>query len=452
MNVDRPISNQLENTSMNTNNIESFDLASLRKAYIRTLGNTLERKALAQALRSVPNVTNEHLEVSDMDRIVLGEALQEEVRVPHPAAVELYYAVVGAMHRRYSSTGQSDASLLRVMHGLPTADSPNIVHAELLRTGASIGLIGPTGSGKTTLLASIAGLFPSGVRHSNVIPGMEVRQIPMIYIALTGDSTVKNLLLRIIDAIGQHVGVDTHIERLLSGRVSGDRLKFEAKRLCIQFGVGVIIVDETQSMTSSRAGGSELVTNELLLIRDRIGIPLVFAGTFRMMALLASDARMTRRVSQNGLIPISYSADANDKYWDMLCKARWTSLVLRKKGALTPNIVAALYDCTQGMTWALTAILCKAQRRAILTKKETLSAEDILHVFTHDATEMHDLVRAMASRDQGLLARYADLYHPSFDRCRAIQKGNEMDLLRRLGIQPLSTDAASSAPELDQAA
>ena len=87
-----------------------------------------------------------------------------------------------------------------------------------------------------------------------------------------------------------------------------------------------------------------------------------------------------------------------------------------------------------------------------MTKKETLSAEDILHVFTHDATEMHDLVRAMASRDQGLLARYADLYHPSFDRCRAIQKGNEMDLLRRLGIQPLSTDAASSAPELDQAA
>ena len=175
----------------------------------------------------------------------------------------------------------------------------------------------------------------------------------MIYIALTGDSTVKNLLLRIIDAIGQHVGVDTHIERLLSGRVSGDRLKFEAKRLCIQFGVGVIIVDETQSMTSSRAGGSELVTNELLLIRDRIGIPLVFAGTFRMMALLASDARMTRRVSQNGLIPISYSADANDKYWDMLCKARWNSLVLRKKGALTPNIVEPSRRATK---WIFSAV------------------------------------------------------------------------------------------------
>lgn len=437
---------------MKTDTSTALDLAPLRKAYVETLGTTLEPAKLSKALRHVPEVRGEHLAAAGMDRVLLGETLQEEVRIPHPAAIELYYAVLGAMTRRYMSTSQSDAAQLRVLHGLPAPDAPGVIYADLIRTGASIGLVGPTGAGKTTLLAAIAGLLPSRVRHSKVVPGMEVVQIPMIYVALSGDATVKNLLLRIVEAIGQHVGVDSSLDRILTGRVSGDRLKFEVRRLCVQYGVGIIIVDEMQNLTSSRAGGAALVTNELLLLRDRIGIPLVFAGTFGMMDLLVSDARMTRRVSQNGLVPISYAADSSDKYWRLLCKARWDSLVLREKGSLTDGVIDALYDCTQGMTWALTAILCKAQRRAILGKREALSAEDIFQAFVHDATEMHDLVRAMASRDRGLLDRYTDLYHPSFDRSRAIQRGNEMELLRRLGIQPTSEEEPADQPALPAAA
>lgn len=103
---------------------------------------------------------------------------------------------------------------------------------------------------------------------------------------------------------------------------------------------------------------------------------------------------------------------------------------------LSDAIAKALHDCTQGMTWALTALLCKAQRRCLLEKRESMSAEDILKTFAHDAVEMHPLVQAMATRNAGLLAKFQDLYHPAFDRKQVATKAAEMELLQRLGVQP----------------
>lgn len=426
-------------------NAEAVDLDKLRQSYLSALGPALKPEELAAALKHVPSVTATQRALSAEDRLELIEDLQEHVVVPHPTAIDVYHSVRAALRRRYGATTIGDLRQLRQLHGVEIVALPGTVRTDLLRPSASIGLLGPTGIGKTTLLEGMAALFPDSVRHKAAIPGTEVVQIPVVYIALTGDATVKNLLIRVVECIDRRLGTDINIRKVLTGRFSADSLKLHVQQMCVRYGVGIIFVDETQSMTSSRAGGSELVINELLYLRDALGIPLVFAGTYRMMSLIASDARMTRRLSQNGLYSMAYATDVRDPYWQQLCEARWKCLVVRKPAPLTDKIKSTLFNCTQGMTWALPALLCKAQKEAILSESETVDADVLMETFSERATEMHDLVRAMASRDPGLLTKYEDLYHPAFDALQAQKRNQEFQRLNLIGNS--TSETSESQPK-----
>jgi len=121
------------------------------------------------------------------------------------------------------------------------------------------------------------------VRHTNLIPGTEVVQILFVYIALTGDATVKNLMLRIVEAIDRALGSTLYSDRIRNSRMTAEQLRIFVQQLCIRYGIGMIMVDEMQNLTSSRAGGADLVTNELMHLRDAMGIPLMFVSVGSMI-------------------------------------------------------------------------------------------------------------------------------------------------------------------------
>jgi energy-coupling factor transporter ATP-binding protein EcfA2 len=407
-------------------------LPDLKAAYINALGPSLSTADLTARLSHVPKVTDADRRLDGTDRIVRGEQIQDEVVIAHPASMDLYHSTRSALVRRYEAVTNSDARLLRQIHGVENHVAPSQSRTSLLRPSASIVLIGPTGMGKTTLMNAISQLTHQCVRHTNLIPGTEVVQILFVYIALTGDATVKNLMLRIVEAIDRALGSTLYSDRIRNSRMTAEQLRIFVQQLCIRYGIGMIMVDEMQNLTSSRAGGADLVTNELMHLRDAMGIPLMFAGTFAMMPMLANDARMMRRVSQNGFYPMTYASNAVDPYWQLLCKVRWQCMVVRKPQPMSDDILRALFDCTQGMTWALTSLICKAQRRAIRTGNEAVTAELLRKTFALDATEMHGLVHAVASGDETVLASYEDLYHPFFDQRKIEKRSAEFERLQAI--------------------
>lgn len=429
----------------------SLPLEKLQRAYLDALGKMLTPVELAKALQRQPTVTDAERKLCGEMRIPLGELKQEEVVVPHPGSIGVYFALQTALQRRYKGITESDRRLLRTLHGAAGEPIPGYVNNAIVRLSSSIGLLGPTGIGKSTLLTGLADLFPSVVRHENVIKGTEVLQLPIIYVSLAGDATMKALLLRILEAIDRRIGSNVLSQRALRSKASAETLKLMVQDCCVRYGIGVIFCDETQSLTSSRAGGGELVINELLYLRDAMGIPLVFAGTFRMMELLTSDARMTRRLSQNGLHAMAYPTSKDDVYWKQLCEARWAALVVRKPRAMTNGIREALFDTTQGMTWALPVMLVKAQYEAIMSEDEYIDEELIYQVFEDRATEMHDLVTAMKDRASSILEHYEDLYHPAFDAAKADQRRIEFHRIGLLGSGK-SKKAAKNAEPVTQPA
>lgn len=425
----------------------SLPLEKLQRAYLDALGKMLTPVELAKALQRQPTVTDAERKLCGEMRIPLGELKQEEVVVPHPGSIGVYFALQTALQRRYKGITESDRRLLRTLHGAPAEPIPGYVNNAILRLSSSIGLIGPTGIGKSTLLTGLADLFPSVIRHENIIKGTETLQLPIIYVSLTGDATIKGLLLRILDAIDRRLGSNVLTNRAARSRATADTLKPIVRDCCVQFGIGVIFVDETQNLTSSRAGGSALVINELLDMRDAMGIPLVFSGTFRMMDLLASDARMKRRLSQNGLHAMAYPTSKDDLYWQQLCDARWAALVVRNPRPMTKGIREALFNTTQGMTWALPIMLVKAQFEAIMSEEEYIDEELIYQVFEERATQMHDLVTAMKDRASSVLEHYEDLYHPAFDAAKADQRRTEFERLGLLGSGKSTKAVKSVEPD-----
>lgn len=428
----------------------SLSLEKLQKAYLDALGEILTPVELAKALQRQPTVTDAERKLCGEMRIPLGELKQEEVVVPHPGSIGIYFAVQTALQRRYKGITESDRRLLRTLHGAEGEPIPGYVNNAIVRLSSSIGLLGPTGIGKSTLLKGLADLFHSVIRHENVIKGTEVLQLPIIYVSLAGDATMKALLLRILEAIDRRLGSNVLSQRALRSKASADALKLVVQECCVRYGIGVIFVDETQSLTSSRAGGGALVINELLYLRDAMGIPLVFAGTFRMMELLTSDARMTRRLSQNGLHAMAYPTTKDDLYWKQLCDARWAALVVRKPRPMTKEIREALFDTTQGMTWALPIMLVKAQYEAIMSGEEYIDEDLIYQVFEDRATEMHDLVTAMKDRASSVLEHYEDLYHPAFDAAKAEQRRVEFHRIGLLGSGKSKKAAKSVEPSPQQ--
>lgn len=407
-------------------------LPDLKAAYINALGPSLSVAELTARLSHVPDVTDADRRLEGTDRIIRGEQIQDEIVIAHEKSVDLYHSLRSALVRRYESVDESDARLLRQLHGVENHVAPSPSRSSLLRPAASIVLIGPTGMGKTTLMSALSQLTPPYVRHTNLVPGTEVVQILFLYVALTGDATVKNLMLRIVEAIDRALGSTLYSQRIRNGRMNAEHLRIFVQELCIRYGIGMIIIDEMQNLTSSRAGGAQLVTNELMHLRDSMGIPLMFAGTFAMMPMLANDARMIRRVSQNGFYPMTFASSWTDPYWKLLCKVRWQCMVVRKPLPMSDDILRALFDCTQGMIWALTILICKAQRRAIRTGSETVTEELVRTSFALDATEMHGLVHAVASGDETVLASYEDLYHPFFDKRKIEKRSAEFERLQAI--------------------
>ena len=420
-------------------------LPDLRSRYIGALGPALTTVELSSRLSNIPKVSDAVLCLEGTDRIIRGEHIQDAVVVAHPVSIDLYHSTRSALIRRYEGVTDSDARLLRQIHGIENHFAPTGARSSLLRPSASIVLIGPTGMGKTTLVDAISQLTPQAVRHADVIPGTEVIQLLFVYIALTGDATVKNLMLRIVEAIDRALGTTLYSDRIRNSRMTAEQLRIFVQQLCIRYSIGMIIIDESQCLTSSRAGGQELVTNELMHLRDAMGIPLMFVGTSAMMPTLATDARMLRRISQNGFYPMTYAPDVSDGYWQVLCNARWRCMVVRKPQMMCKDILDALFECTQGMTWALTSLICKAQRRAISTGFETVTAEMLRETFAVDATEMHGLVQAVAGGDETVLSRYDDVYHPMFDQRKIEKRRAEFERLQNVARAGAESDALAGA-------
>ena len=95
---------------------------------------------------------------------------------------------------------------------------------------------------------------------------------------------------------------------------------------------------------------------------------------------------------------------------------------------LSEDILAVLYECSQGITGIMLTVFIAAQVEAIDSGREKVDADLLREVFCRRFKPLHNIIDALRRNEQSFLNRYDDLYIKAFPQLK------EDRLLRRVDV------------------
>ena len=136
----------------------------------------------------------------------------------------------------------------------------------------------------------------------------------------------------------------------------------------------LIVVDECQNICRYK-NGVNLVSALTQLINSS-GISICFVGLPETEILFQREMHLARRS-----IGLSYTESPYDDYFIEFCKIMFSYQYVAKPSSITPEIIETLYQCSNGVIGVLISLFIESQQIAILSGKEELTKELILHTF-----------------------------------------------------------------------
>lgn len=280
--------------------------------------------------------------------------------------------------------------------------------------GSCILLAGVTGAGKTTLVKLVAGLYPVLIDHGQITKGVrQLVQIPTLYVRLPADGSLKSLARAFFRALDDRLQLHKFYERCTYKiNLSTTELTDAISQACRTHAIGVIIFDEFQDLIDSSRKTNRAIVNYLLYLRDTIGVPLVYVGTFPMLNLFEFDGRSARRAAQGGGVLIPRISSPSNQIWAGMCDAYWSRQWVRKPGKLTQSIRDKLFVLSQGVPDYLHQVNARAQELAIESGVETVDEKLLQEAFDARCPQLHAAVAALRSNKLSSIRSFPDLSHP----------------------------------------
>jgi len=154
-------------------------------------------------------------------------------------------------------------------------------------------------------------------------------------------------------------------------------------------------------------------------LRDQTGVPIIAVGTPRAAKLLENELSLPRRVTEDGSYELRRPSNSRDKHWQAFCHLTWRYQWVRKPVSYSDAIGDALHQYSGGIKGIALTNFRLAQREAILSGAECVTAETLRDVYETILKPIHPAIRILHSGDASLLLKYDDLFHdlwPKVDR------------------------------------
>lgn len=335
--------------------------------------------------RNLPAELRRHL-VKRLDKFCVSTS--EMVRAHQRLDVELRHAYVAKDPRRL--TARQSMYDVSELFSLEREAVPNCQ----LITGLS-------GSGKSTLLKAILSIYPQVVIHEGITPGI-ARETQVIWLKVDcpQDAGLRGLCLAILEAIDKLLGT-SYLREWGGERTSIEAFLQNIYQITNNLHIGVFVLDELQHLRSAKAGGQEKMLNFFVNLINGVGIPLVFAGTYALEAIVTDQLRNARRATGVGTTRVC-RLEEQDALWHLFVKTLWHYQWVTRPVALSEEIEDVLYSCTQGIRDCVVRLFSAAQNLAIDNRTESVTVETLREVYDRFFTPMHAaiaLLRAGAPDD-----------------------------------------------------
>ncbi|MFL0270164.1 ATP-binding protein [Candidatus Clostridium radicumherbarum] len=280
-------------------------------------------------------------------------------------------------------------------------------------TASGLTIIGVSGIGKTTAINRILSLMPQIIVHSEY-RGIKFSMLQLVWLKIECpyDGSIKQLCIDFFYRIDNLLGTN-YYNTYKSRNITIDILLIAMSKVARNIGLGMLVIDEIQSLSASKGTGASNMLNFFVTLINTIGIPLTLIGTSKALPVLQSEFRQARRGSGQG--DLIWERMKNDSNWNLLMEAIWDYQWTKKSIQLTKEFIDEFYVQSQGITDIAVKLFAMTQIRAILSGKEEIDVNLIIKVAEENLQLVKPMIDALRSGDIRKLAKYEDIYTLNFE-------------------------------------
>ncbi len=288
-------------------------------------------------------------------------------------------------------------------------DMPGYV-PQVRSTAAGFSILGVSGIGKSTAVESVLSLYPQLIIHTeyNGIP-FDQQQLTWLKLDCPFDGSVRGLCLMFFQVVDQILGTRFY-QKYNNKRRSTDELLPLMKNTAAVTGLGVLVIDEIQRLSSAASGGAEKMLNFFVELINTIGVPVVLIGTFKAYGLLASEFAQARRSAGQG--DLVWPNLKFDDDWEFFIKGLWRYQWTSTPTELTEELSRTIYDESQGITDIAVKLYMLAQWAVIGEEDEALTPETFKRVARESLQLARPILEALRTNNQELLRKIPDIQSP----------------------------------------
>lgn len=267
-------------------------------------------------------------------------------------------------------------------------------------------IIGVSGVGKSTAVESILYQYPQVIEHTEYKGRpLPVTQIVWLKLDCPHDGSRGELCYRFFKAVDDAVGTE-YFDQYKKSRITIDSMLTLMQRIAQEYSLGLLVVDEVQHLSLAK-GGSDAMLNFFVTLVNTIGVPVILIGTSKAMPILQGQFRQARRSSGHG--DLIWNRMKKERSWITFVESIWKYQWIREEVKLTPEMLDAVYEETQGIIVLAVVLYVLLQEDAILSERETFTVDDIRRVARERMALVQPMLKALRENNQKEIDRYEDI-------------------------------------------
>lgn len=280
--------------------------------------------------------------------------------------------------------------------------------AQGINTATSFSIVGCSGIGKSRAIERVLSLYPQVVEHTEPF---SLHQLTWLKLDCPRQGSTKQLCQNFFGEVDRILGT-RYLVQHGKARIGVDHMMLHMSQVANLHGLGALVIDEIQHLIRGRGNDPEDLLNFLVTLVNTIGVPVLVIGTLAAVKVLQGNFREARRAS--GMGSLIWDRFPRDAGWEHFAKRMWAYQWLNEETPLTDELMAVLYDESQGVVDVLIKLYMLTQARLmqiseVRRQPERIDAGLLRDVARREFRLIQPMIHALRINDRKALAVYDDL-------------------------------------------
>jgi type II secretory pathway predicted ATPase ExeA len=333
--------------------------------YIEALPELLEMRDFFQLILHLPTFDATFRDQKEIYRKVKVAEIYKYV-VPNQHFYDLYCTLWRMLFTTYSDRNSLDVVNVKRQYSILLLKKA-MDDSWKGTTGESLLITAPSGFGKTFMVKRVLQSLTQVVDHTEYKnKPFRQPQVLWIYLKIPSNANRKSLCHLFLQEIDNCVGTDYAVKTPMSTQIGNYERMF--RTIIETYKVGLLVVDEIQNLSVSKAGGDQEFLNFFSELSEQWRMGLILIGTPNIIPTLEGTFTASRRLTSGGDIHFTRYAQT-DPFWRSLVTTLWpyqyvanpSKLYNEKREITNHALFDEIYKLTQGIPFVFAFLFVHAQ-------------------------------------------------------------------------------------------